>query len=88
MTTCAAENVELRSEQRRLAGAAIINHPSNPPTLWHNHRDVRMLNPCIVAPAEMNLYKDTPFQLRYCVVTFDGEVPTAALNGIAAEFRK
>ena len=71
-----------------LSGAAIINHPSNPPTFWHNHRDVRMLNPCIVAPAEVNLIKDKPMRLRYCVVTFDGEAPTATLNRIAFEFRK
>jgi len=71
-----------------LAGAAIINHSSNPPTLWHNHRDVRMINPCIVAPAEVNLKKGQPLRLRYRVVTFDGEVPTAALNTLAAEFRK
>jgi len=78
----------VKLENGRLAGAAIINHPANPPTLWHNHRDVRMLNPCIVAPAEVNLAKDKPLRLRYCVVTFDDAVPTAALNRIAAEFRK
>jgi hypothetical protein len=71
-----------------LAGAAIVNHPANPPTLWHNHRDVRMLNPCIVAPAEVSLKKDQPLRLRYLVVTFDGEVPTAVLNNLAADFRK
>lgn len=69
-------------------GAAVINHPDNPPTLWHNHRDVRMVNPCIVAPAEVKLKKGEPLTLKYRVVTFDGEVPTAALNQLAAEFRK
>jgi len=67
-------------------GAAVINHPKNPPTLWHNHRDVRMINPCVVAPIELHLAKLKPFLLRYRVVTFDGPVPTSLLNDKAAEW--
>jgi len=34
----------LKSKDGTVFGAAVINHPKNPPTLWHNHRDVRMIN--------------------------------------------
>ncbi len=68
----------------RVFGAAVINDPKNPPTLWHNHRDIRMLNPCIVAPAEVKLEKGRDLVLRYRVVTFDGEVPDTKLNKLTA----
>jgi len=67
-------------------GAAVFNHPSNPPTLWHNHRAVRMINPCIVAPGEVKLTAGKPLVLRYRVVTFDGALPTTQLNALAASF--
>ena len=67
-------------------GAAVINHPSNPRTLWHNHRDVRMINPCIVAPGEVKLRAGQPLVLRYRVVTFDGAIPARELDKLAAEF--
>src|SRR5690349_2411270 len=51
-------------------GVAVINHRTNPPTLWHNQRDARMLNPCIVAPDDVTLKKGVPLALRYRVVTF------------------
>ncbi|TMQ01494.1 MAG: hypothetical protein E6L09_03505 [Verrucomicrobia bacterium] len=68
-------------------GVAVFNHSANPPTLWHNHRDVRMLNPCIVAPEEVKLKAGQSLTLRYRVVTFDGPVPTARLNRMADEWR-
>jgi hypothetical protein len=69
-------------------GVAVINHPTNPPTLWHNQRDARMLNPCVVAPDDVTLKQNAPLVLRYRVVTFDGAVPTVRLNELATEFRK
>jgi hypothetical protein len=71
-----------------LVGAAVINHPSNPPTLWHNHRDIRMINPCIVAPAAVRVEPSHPLVLRYRVVAFDGAVPSAELGKLAAAFGK
>ena len=65
-------------------GAAVFNHPSNPATLWHNHRDVRMINPCIVAPGPVVLKKGKPLRLRYRVATFDGPAPVRALNQLSA----
>src|SRR6185436_12803026 len=34
-------------------GGAVIDHPQNPPSLWHNPASIRMLNPCIVAPKDV-----------------------------------
>ena len=70
------------------AGVAVLNHPENPPSLWHNHPDIRMLNPCIVAPAALTLKAAQPLRLRYRVVAFDGEVPSVHLNDLASVWRK
>lgn len=70
----------------KTAGVAVIDHPKNPPSLWHNHRDIRMLNPCIVAPAEVKLKADVPLVLRYRVVAHDGETPGAEMDRLAAEW--
>ncbi|MEX2138427.1 MAG: DUF6807 family protein [Pirellulales bacterium] len=73
------------------AGVAVIDHPRNPPVLWHNHRDIRMLNPSIVAPAAVKL-RGGPgapgLVLRYRVVAYDGRTPTDELNRMAKEFAK
>ena len=37
--------------EQTVVTVAVIDHPENPPTLWHNHRALRMLNPCITAPS-------------------------------------
>ena len=66
--------------------AAVLNHPQNSPALWHNHRDVRMINPCIAAPAEVKLTKGKLLTLRYRVVAADGDVPTELLNRLAKEW--
>jgi hypothetical protein len=65
------------------AGLAVVNHPHNPKTLWHNHRDVRMLNPCIVAPGDVKLTPEKPLPLRYTVVAYDGGTPVDLLNSLA-----
>ncbi len=70
------------------AGVAVLDHPDNPPTLWHNHRDVRMLNPCIVAPAAVRIAAGKPLVLRYRVVAFDGKVPREELNRLAAQWSR
>lgn len=67
-------------------GAAVINHPSNPPTLWHNAAGIRLVNPCIVAPSELKLPAGAPLVLRYRVVAFDGPVPAGALDRLASEW--
>jgi hypothetical protein len=69
-------------------GVAVVDHPKNPPTLWHNHRGNRMLNPCITAPAAVRLPAGRPLELRYRVMAFDGELPRRAIQLLAEEFRK
>ena len=69
-------------------GAAVIDHPQNPPSLWHNHRDVRMLNPCIVAPAAVAIRAGTPLVLRYRVLIYDGPAPRPLLSKLAKDWRE
>lgn len=70
------------------AGVAVLNHPQNPPTLWHNVTDIALLNPCIIAPGPFKISAAQPLMLRYRVVTFDGPVPTDLLNQLVEEFAK
>ncbi|MCI0746771.1 MAG: PmoA family protein [Verrucomicrobia subdivision 3 bacterium] len=69
-----------------VAGAAVIDHPKNPPSLWHNHRDVRMLNPCIVALAAVQMKAGIPLVLRYRVLVYDGAAPRELLNSLAMKW--
>lgn len=64
-------------------GAAVVDHPGNPRTLWHNGMAMRMLNPCIVAPAELVIKAGEPLTLRYTVVAWDGPLPKALLDALA-----
>ena len=76
----------LTGSDAKKGGVALLGHPGNPPTLWHNVTGIGMLNPCVVAPGEMKLAAAKPLVLRYRVVTFDGEVPTAKLDELAREW--
>jgi hypothetical protein len=81
-------DLTLRFEDGKTGGVAVINHPANPPTTWHNQRGIRMLNPCIVAPAEMKLDPRNPLVLRYRVVLHDGPLPKELLDKLSIEWRK
>jgi hypothetical protein len=78
----------LRLEGDTIAGVAVLDHPLNPASLWHNHRDVRMLNPCVVAPAEVLLQAGRPFELRYRVVVHDGPVQKELLSQLHADWSR
>jgi hypothetical protein len=67
--------------------AAVIDHPGNPRTTWHEPRSVAFLNPCIVATQPVSIPAGQPLTLRYRVVTHDGEFRSAVLNRLAAEWR-
>lgn len=67
-------------------GGAVIDHPDNPPSTWHNVFTIGLLQPTIVAEGDVQLAADEPLTLRYRAVTFDGEVPTALLDRLAAEW--
>ena len=69
-----------------VAGVAVIDHSKNPASLWHNHRDVRVLNPCIVAPAAVVVKANQPLVLRYRIVAHDGPVPREFLNRLATDW--
>lgn len=56
-------------------GAAVVDHPENPPTKWHVLKSIGMINPCVVAPGELVLKAGEPLRLRYKVVAWDGPLP-------------
>jgi hypothetical protein len=71
----------------RTVGAAVLDHPSNPPTTWHGSRGLWMLNPNIAALGPYTIKTGAPLTLRYRVVVHDGPTPTAVVEKLAAEFR-
>ncbi|MBI4874689.1 MAG: PmoA family protein [Acidobacteria bacterium] len=70
----------------KTVGAAVIDHPRNPPSTWHNPRYVWMINPCIVAQGPVTVKAGAPLALRYRVVVHDGPAPARLLGTLAAEF--
>ena len=78
---------DLKLPDGKTVGAAVIDHPKNPPSLWHNVVGIRMLNPCIVAPGEVKLKANEPLVLRYRVVAVDGALDAKSMNTLAEEFR-
>lgn len=78
----------LKLPDGKIVGAAVIDHPKNPPSLWHNPAQIRMINPCIVAPGPVTLKAKQPLVLRYCVVAQDGPLDGAEMGARAEEFRK
>jgi hypothetical protein len=71
----------------KTVGAAVLDHPKNPPTLWHGSRGLWMLNPSVVALAPRVIMPDAPLTLRYRVVTHDGPTPTDVLQKLSQEWR-
>lgn len=67
-------------------GCAVIDHPKNPRSLWHNAAPIRMLNPCIVAPGDFTLKAGEPLVLRYKVVAWDGALPREQLTALSKEW--
>jgi len=72
----------------KTVGAAVLDHPGNPPSLWHNLAPIAMVNPCIVAPGPVQLKQGQPLRLRYRLVVHDGPPPTELLNQLGAEWRR
>lgn len=70
-----------------VASTAVIDHPRNPPALWHNVAGIRMVNPCIVAPGEVRLRAGRPLVLRYRVVLQDGPLDRDRIQHLARQFR-
>jgi hypothetical protein len=72
----------------KTVGAAVLDHPDNPPTTWHNLAPIAMVNPCIVAPGPVSLKKGEPLRLRYCLVVHDGPTPLELLKQLSSEWRR
>ena len=71
----------------RTIGAAVVDHPLNPPSTWHNSRTLWMLNPSVSALGTVTIHPSAPLTLRYRVVVHDGPTPTEIVQALAAEFR-
>ena len=71
----------------KTVGAAVLDHPSNPPSTWHNSRRLWMLNPNIAAIAPFMIRANAPLTLRYRVVVHDGVTPTAVVDKLSDEWR-
>ncbi|HUT12163.1 MAG TPA: DUF6807 family protein [Thermoguttaceae bacterium] len=69
-------------------GVAVLDHPRNPPSTWHNLEPIAMVNPCIVAPGPVKLEKGKPLKLCYRLVIHDGPTPAELLEKLTAEWRK
>ncbi len=78
----------LKMPDGKTAGVAVLDHSSNPPSLWHNHRDIRMLNPCITAPSAVTLKAGKPLVLRYRVVVADEAIEAEKLNRLRDEWSR
>jgi hypothetical protein len=72
----------------KTVAAAVIDHPLNPPSLWHEPRGVHFLNPCISAIQPVSIPAAQPLTLRYRTVFNDGEFPDGMLDRLAAEWRR
>lgn len=71
----------------KIIGFAVMSHPKNPPTAWHNSSHLWMLNPTITAGQPMTIGAGQTMELRYRVVVHDGDTPTALLQRLSAEYQ-
>jgi hypothetical protein len=71
----------------KTVGAAVLDHPSNPTSLWHGSRGLWMLNPSITALGDVKIRPNDPLTLKYRVVAHDGPTPTAVVDALSNEWR-
>jgi hypothetical protein len=71
----------------KVVASAVIDHPSNPPSLWHGARGVSFLNPCISAPGPVTITAGDALILRYRAITQDGAFADGWLDRMAARWR-
>ena len=77
----------LATDDGTTVGAAVIDHPSNPPSTWHNSRSLWMLNPVIAALQPYTIRAGETLTLRYRVISHDGPTPTDVVDALSTEFR-
>jgi hypothetical protein len=75
-------------EDGSTVASALIDHPSNPPSLWHGVRGVSFLNPCISAAKPVQIPAGQPLTLRYFAVTRDGVFDAGQVDRLASEWRR
>jgi hypothetical protein len=71
----------------KVVSSVVVDHPSNPPSLWHGARSVSFLNPCISASGPVQIPAGKPLTLRYLAIAADGEMPAGWLNEVADGWR-
>jgi Methane oxygenase PmoA len=71
----------------KTVGAAVVDHPLNPPSMWHNARYLWMLAPCLTAFGPMEITPSTPLTVRYRVLVHDGGPQTDSIQKLAQEWR-
>lgn len=77
----------IKLDSGKTVGIAVLDHPSNPKTTWHNLAPIAMVNPCIVAPGSVKLKQGEPLRLRYRLVIHDGPTPIELLKEVTSEWR-
>ncbi len=76
-------SVRLKKDGKTV-GVAVLDHPLNPPTRWHN--TVWMLNPSISSYRPLMIHSGSALILRYRVVVHDGPPPTRLLQRLSEEW--
>jgi hypothetical protein len=71
----------------RVVSSAVVDHPANPPSLWHGARSVSFLDPCVAAPGPVTIPAGRPLTLRYLALTRDGAFAPSYLDGLADVWR-
>ena len=71
----------------KTVAAAVIDHPANPRSTWHEPRNVAFLNPCISALQPVRIAAGRTLTLRYRTVLRDGEFPNGMVDHLASEWR-
>jgi hypothetical protein len=79
-------SIRLKGSQKTV-GFAVIDHPLNPSTTWHNSTHLWMLNPVITAGGPFTIRQGETLRLRYRVVIHDGDTPATLLEKLAAEWQ-
>jgi hypothetical protein len=76
-----------RAPDGSVAGAAVLDHPLNPPSSWHVVRFAHMLNPCICRDGPVRI-DQAGLSLRYRLAPHDGLPDRAALDALQEDFRR
>ena len=77
----------IRLTSGKTVGVAVLDHPENPPTTWHNLGKIAMVNPCIVAPGPVKVKEGNTLELRYRLVVHDGPTPGQLLQRASRQWR-